>query len=187
MFHVDAEGLTVQDGTHRTHTTYTTHENPNLTILPLGLEAKVISGQEKPIVQGWIIQSGYTMRPLPTAVFSREASGPASMAYVLYPTAAGSECPITSIEPLQIANALGIAIHFANGRTDYFVQADAPSKVPFMDYETDGQAAYIRVEGGKVVKALMAGGTKITQSGKALPAEVLEITDLSQTQMTHRF
>ena len=127
------------------------------------------------------------MRPIPTAVFTKEASGPASMAYVFYPTAAGSECAITKIEPLTVSGAVGMAIHFANGRTDYFVQADAPGKVSFASYEMDGQAAYVRVEGGKVVKALLAGGTKITQAGKPLEAEILELKDLSQTETTHKF
>ena len=178
MFHVDDGELKVDGGRVC---------SPNLSIFPVGLDAKVISGQEKPTVQGWILKSGYEVRPLPTAVFTKEASGPASMAYVLYPTAEGSECPITKIEPLTIKNAVGMAIRFANGRTDYFVQAEGPGKVSFADYEMDGTAAYVRVEVGKVVKALLASGTKITQGGKALDAEVLEISDLSETSLTHRF
>ena len=109
------------------------------------------------------------------------------MAYVLYPTAVGTECPITSIEPLTVKNAVGMAIHFADGRTDYFIQAESPGKVSFMGYEMDGEAAYVRVEGGEVVKALLAGGTKIMQGGKPLKAEVLKISDLSETDVTHRF
>ena len=184
MFHVDAEALAVEDKTNRIDTA---DKDSNLAIIPLDLSAKVVSGQEQPIVQGWIIQSGYTMRPLPTAVFTKEASGPTAMAYVLYPTAAGSERPITKIEALPVKGAVGMAVHFANGRTDYFVQAEGPAKVSFLDFESDGQAAYVRVEAGKVVKALLAGGTKITQAGKPIEAEVLEIKDLSQTGVTHKF
>ena len=187
MFHVDAEGLTVQDGTHRTHTTYTTHEDPNLSIFPLGLSAKIISGQETPTVQGWILKSGYEVRPLPTAVFTKEASGPTVMAYVLYPTAPGSSCPVTGVFPFEVANAYGVAVQFANGRVDCFTQATGPGKTSRKGFESDAFAGYGRQQGQAIEKAILVGGTKITQDGKAIPAELLELKDLSQTKLTHKF
>ncbi len=107
--------------------------------------------------------SGYDVRPLPTAIFAKEASGPAVMAYVLYPTAEGAKCPITSIEQ----SGTEIAVHFSDGRVDSFRLADY-------------QAAYTRTEGGKVAKSVTIGG-------KSHGGGVLELKDLSKTDLAHHF
>jgi hypothetical protein len=192
MFHLDADEVVVDERTKSARTA--NRDAGNLAIIPPaddGLRVRVVSGQEEPVVQGWILKSGYTMRTLPTAVFEREQSGPASFLYVLYPTSPGVECPISRMEPLLLSpsdDTVGAAIHFADGRIDYFVQArKAGAKLRFLDFETDAAATYVRVEDGEVVKACLAGGTKLMRRGQAIPAEARPIEDLSKTKVRHKF
>lgn len=190
MFHLDSPSANLDWGTK---SVVTQNTDSNLTIIPLaddGLSAQMISGQEKPIVQGWMPAGGYDVRPIPTAVYIRETSGPTSFAYVFFPIGAGKECPILSVEKLQVEprESVGLTIRFTGGRMDYYVQSDQPGgKLRFLDFETDAQAAHIRVDPDGTVKALLAGGTKITRGGKPIAAEVRPIQDLSQTEVRHRF
>jgi hypothetical protein len=188
MFHLDAGAVKV-DG----KSVVTQNKESNLAIIPLaddGLSVRVTSGQEKPIVQGWMPAGGYNVRPIPTSTYSREQSGPASFAYVFYPIAQGKECPISSVEKLAVegGQAVGLSIRFSDGRTDYFVQAEKPGgNLRFLDFETDAQAAQVRVDADGTVKALLARGTKITRGGKPVEAEIRQIEDLSKTDVRHRF
>ncbi len=189
IFHLDSSGVKIDDAAR---SVVTQNEDSNLAIIPLaddGLSLQVISGQEKPIVQGWMPAGGYDVRPIPTPTFSVESAGPVSLAYVFYPIAAGKECPVVKVEKLAVEGAgkdrvVGLMIRFADGRTDYFVQAEKPGKkLRFLDFETDAQSAYVR--GG--AKALLAGGSKITRGGKPVEAEIRGIEDLSKTDVRHRF
>lgn len=189
MFHLDAPDAKL-DG----KSVVTQNEDSNLAIIPLaddGLGVEVISGQEKPIVQGWMPAGGYDVRPIPTPTYSREQSGPASFAYVFYPIAAGEQCPIKSVERLTVegaARAVGMTIRFADGRTDYFVQAERPGrKLRFLDFETYAQATYVCIGKDGAVRALAAGGSRITKTGKPIGAEIRKIEDLSKTDVRHKF
>ena len=191
MFHLDTPSVKADDAAKRV---VTQNSDSNLAIIPLaddGLSLQVISGQGKPIVQGWMPAGGYDVRPIPTPTFSREQSGPASFVYVFYPTAAGAECPIASVEKLAVSGAdqaAGITIRFADGRTDHFVQAAKSGKrLRFDDFETDGQAAHVRVGKDGTVKGLVAGGTGIRRGGKPVDSEAKPIEDLSKTDVRHRF
>jgi len=177
----------------------------NLTILPLAgadLTVSVISGQETPVVQGWMPFAPYKCRPIPTPIFETTRSGPTSLAYVIYPTKAGEKCPVEKVEPLAVtppsppllregeggcARAVGLSIRFADGRTDYFVQTDTPGKVRFVDFESDGTVTYVRTEGGRVTAAMIADGTRLSRAGDAITADVLAIGDLSRTKVKHKF
>jgi hypothetical protein len=177
----------------------------NLTILPLAsadLSVRVISGQETPVVQGWMPFAPYKCRPIPTPIFETTRSGPTSLAYVIYPTKAGEKCPVEKVEPLAVtppsppllregeggcARAVGLSIRFADGRTDYFVQTDTPGKVRFVDFESDGTMTYVRTEGGRVTAAMIADGTRLSRAGDAITADVLAIGDLSRTKVKHKF
>jgi hypothetical protein len=81
-----------------------------------------------------------------------------------------------------------MAIVFADGHSDYFIQAQTPGqKLVFQEFETDAHAAFVSVKNDKPVKAMLAGGTSLTQDGKPVAAEIKEITDLSKTPLTHKF
>lgn len=187
LFHLDALGADVSGKSVRTANT----DASNLSIIaPADDDAslRVVSGQETPVVMGWLRTTGYDVRPIPTAIYEKEQSGPASFQYVICPTAKGAQWPITGVKRLDVGSASGVEIAFADGRRDYFVQARKPgSKVKFLDFETDALAAYVRVRDGKVEKAMLAGGTFLNRAGKPVQAEIREITDLSQTKLTHKF
>ena len=189
MFHVDAPSMRV-DG----KSVVTQNEDSNLAIIPLaddGLSLQVISGQEKPIVQGWMPAGGYDVRPIPTPTYTRESSGPTSFAYVFYPMAQGTECPVASVEKLAVegtGDAVGLTIRFSDGRTDHFVQAPkAGMKLRFLDFETDGQVVHVSIGGDGVVKASLAGGSKFSRGGEPVKAEAKPVEDLSKTDLRHKF
>ena len=192
MFHLDSPDAKLDEATK---SVVTQDEDSNLAIIPLaddGLRVQVISGQETPIVQGWMpVAGGYDVRPIPTPTYTREQSGPASFAYVFYPIAAGAACPIKSVSKLAVEgsrDAVGLTIRFEDGRTDYFVQAPkSGATLRFLTFETDAQVVHIRVDKDASVKALAAGGTKITRNGKRVKAEIRAIEDLSNTDVRHKF
>ena len=193
MFHLDMSGAEIDEKSKSVRTT--DPKGANLSILPLSddnFKVRIVSGQEKPIVQGWTPAGGYTCRPIPTPVFEREQSGLASFAYVFYPTPEGGKCPIVSVERLDVqadtgARVTGMAIRFDKGRVDYFVQADKPCKTRFGDFESDGLVTYVRTDGGRVTDAVLADGTKLTRAGEAVNADLLPISNLSRTNVRHKF
>lgn len=190
-FHLDMSGAEIDGAAKSVHTTDA--RGANLSIIPLAddkLSVRIVSGQKEPYVQGWIRDGGYTCKPIPTPVFTREQAGPASMAYVFYPTPEGSKCPIAAVEPLAVrsdSRAVGMAIQFAGGRVDYFVQLDKPGKAQFGDFESDGVITYVRTEGGQVTSAAVLDGTMFSKSGERVDVERIPISDLSRTAVTHKF
>jgi hypothetical protein len=191
-FHLDMTGAEVDAAAGCVRTTDA--QGANLSIVPMvgeGLKLRIVSGQKEPIVQGWMPAGGYTCRPIPTPVFLKDQAGKARFAYVFYPTPEGAKCPIVKVEPLAVTGddgAVGMAITFGNGRVDYFVQTYQPgTRISFADFESDGQAIYIRTENGKVTQSMMAGGTELVQHGKRLEADVVAVKDLSDTKVRHEF
>ena len=93
LFHLDApeaavDGLTVS----------TRAEGPNLAIRAFGADGvSIVMGQKDPVVQGWLPDSskGYGgVRPIPTAVFAKEAPGVSTVMYVLCPSRGPAACPV---------------------------------------------------------------------------------------------
>jgi len=92
LFHLDAPEVQVQG-----LTVITKNDGPNLAIKAIGADrVNIIKGQKEPVVQGWIPDSstGYGgIRPIPTAVFSKEGAGNCTMVYVLWPSKNNLPCP----------------------------------------------------------------------------------------------
>ncbi len=60
-----------------------------------------MKGQKEPVVQGWLPDhgGGYGgIRPIPTAIYRKEASGNVTLLYALCPTAGAAACPVNSVE-----------------------------------------------------------------------------------------
>lgn len=100
----------------------------NLLIAPLrpqGLEMTIISGQEKPEVQGFVPSHGYEVRPVATPTYVRKAAGQSLDAYFLLPVKAKEAIPVRTlaltgdnsytIEYLSGAKDVITAIPAANG------------------------------------------------------------------------
>ncbi len=110
LFHLDAaearaDGLQV----------VTQNKGPNLTIQAFGAEGvSIVKGQKEPVVQGWLPDSasGYGgIRPIPTAVYRKTASGKTVMLYALCPSAAVAACPV---KELRLVDAT-LKVTFADG------------------------------------------------------------------------
>jgi hypothetical protein len=99
LFHLDTENASV-DGLR----VATQNAGPNLTVLAFGADSvRIVKGQKDPVVQGWLPDDarGYAgIRPVPTAVYRKEASGSMTLLYALCPTAGPAACPVKSAELL---------------------------------------------------------------------------------------
>lgn len=189
MFHLDADAAQANPNTKSVRTVNSI--SPNLSIIPLadqGLSAKIVSGQEEPVVQGWAPTGGAValkVKPIPTPTFEITASGPTWMAYVLYPTATGAACPVRCVDRVEMSaepevKAIGLAVRFDNGRTDYFVQADRRSDLAFGDYRANGIGAYVQTDNGEATRAVVLDGTQLSRSWKPVEAQSLPLRDMSQ-------
>lgn len=177
MFHLDMTGA--EADAHSKAVRTTDAKGANLSIVPLaddGLKVSIISGQEKPIVQGWMPAGGYKCRPIPTPVFEKQKSGKASFAYVFYPTPEGGKCPVVSVKPVAVQGAegaVGMAIEFEDGRVDYFVLGQKQGEqLRFAGFDSNALATCIRTENGHVTSTMMTDGA---------------IEDLSRTLVRHKF
>jgi hypothetical protein len=97
LFHLDAEDAKVE-GLQVT----TQNKGPNLALLAFGAESvSVVKGQKEPVVQGWLPDSsaGYGgIRPIPTAIYRKQAQGEVTMLYALWPSAtAADKCPVKEL------------------------------------------------------------------------------------------
>jgi hypothetical protein len=76
----------------------TKNSGPNLTIRALNVDAvKIVKGQKEPVVQGWLPDrsGGYgAMKPIPTAVYTKSATGKTTMLYVLWPSPKEAVCAV---------------------------------------------------------------------------------------------
>ncbi len=89
LFHLDAEDARV-DGLAVT----TLNKGANVALTAFGADGvTLVKGQKEPAVQGWLpdSSSGYGgIRPIPTAVYRKQAAGKATTLYALAPSAAGA-------------------------------------------------------------------------------------------------
>jgi hypothetical protein len=160
MFHLEAAAARVDEETNKVET-----ENPdasNLAIIPPkddDLMVEIISGQEEPVVQGWMPAGGYKVRPIPTPIFTKTGAGTTWFVYVFYPVPRGQELPITSVEPIEVKSddgtypdARSIRISFDDGTKHYFLQADRGGMIlNFGDFHTDAEAALVQIgQGGNI-------------------------------------
>lgn len=111
IFHLDASDVSVE-GT----TVSSKNSGPNLTIRAFGPEsAMIVKGQKEPVVQGWIPErtGGYGgIRPIPTAIFRKEASGNCTQLYVLWPSKNEEPCPV---EEVSLAEGK-LSVQFKDGK-----------------------------------------------------------------------
>jgi hypothetical protein len=108
LFHLDAENASA-DGLR----VATQNAGPNLTVLAFGADSvKIVKGLKNPVVQGWLPDDagGYGgIRPIPTAVYRKEASGNVALLYVLSPTGGAAACRVKSVELLADRLTLRLA------------------------------------------------------------------------------
>jgi hypothetical protein len=91
IFHLDAPAATVDETTHAVTAEV---EGTGLRIVPIATarpEVQIIQGQKEPVVQGWLPTGVHgVLKPIPTAVFRWQATGPSVMIFALVPGEAGT-------------------------------------------------------------------------------------------------
>ena len=116
-FHLEADDVELDNETGK----ITTRNlgDSNLAIIPLkdsDLDVEIVSGQEEPVVQGWVSAGGYNVRPIPTPTYKKSVKGVTHFVYVFYPIPKGERCPVIRVESLHEKSCPGIRIHFADGK-----------------------------------------------------------------------
>jgi hypothetical protein len=134
FFHTDAEpNQAVIDP--RTGSFRTQFERGNVAIVPAGgleMAGRIVAGQEHPNVQGWVKCGAYEVRPAATAVYSKRAAGPTTMAYAIGPFR-GQMPMIRAAESLTLpaaggepTDALAVKLTFADGSQQVIVRLGRP-------------------------------------------------------------
>ncbi|MFW6438083.1 MAG: alginate lyase family protein, partial [Armatimonadota bacterium] len=164
LFHLDADEAIVAEDL--SVTSVTGEGESYLKILPLrtdGLGAEVVKGREEEPVQGWSYAMIDRRGATPTAVYSREGSGEQTMAYVLWPVAAGDEAPVTSVERLQTGEGVVAGeISLTDGSRHLFAFRDAPGVMRFGGYEAAAEVAFVEVAAeGAVGRSFVFGGNEL--------------------------
>ena len=177
MFHLDADDADVlSDG--RQVITKNGQAESNLDIRGLAtkpIDARIVSGQEEPTVQGWIPRGGpYQCEPIPTAIFKIEGYGPAAMTYILYPVKPGEESPVIHVERIPIVgdnNRVAIAgrIALRDGRKIYFIQSETGKGwLHAIEGETDAEAGAMTMIDEWVEKLILVNGQTVRVSGQEI-------------------
>ena len=139
-FHLDAPGAKVNEALKSV-----TGERPGeavLSVIPVrkeGLEVQVITGQEKPEVQGWAhdeTTTPYGVKPVATPVFSRKASGQWVEPYILWPVKAGGQCPVSGI---SAKGAGRFTVNFTDGSSITVNATVSGDKLGSLSYTTKGK------------------------------------------------
>lgn len=95
LFHLDTPDVKV-DGLTAT----TRNDGSNLAIRAFGADGvSIVKGQKEPVVQGWLPDAslGYGgIRPIPTAVFSKQGAGAVDLVFVLQPARGPAACRVTA-------------------------------------------------------------------------------------------
>ena len=100
-------------------------DGPNLVIAAAPQESGIVEvtvGQEEPIKRGWK-RGGKTVLPNPTAVVGCRATGPATLATLLYPVPADAEVPSAAIEFVEAdaPDAVSVKITLPGGKEDFLL------------------------------------------------------------------
>ncbi|MBT3380097.1 MAG: heparinase [Lentisphaerae bacterium] len=130
LFHLNTADATTDDATGAV--LGTTDGQPGLAIVPLTEEARaveIINGQEEPCVQGWVPGGGkYEMQPIPTPVFTSEAPGPVTMAWMLMPLRPDEALDVASCELAASDAGETAVITFKDGRSHLLLLRNGASK-----------------------------------------------------------
>jgi hypothetical protein len=152
-------------------------------ILAEGAEVEVISGQEEPIVQGWIPRGKpYECQPLPTAVFKTRGSGITDMTFVICPIAKQEMTPISYVErlPADPGQSAGRVVMKDGRALHYGIRLAAPTTASCSAFSSDSDAfAVIESASGDVSSIHTIDGTVVLRNGQ--PLEVGQRVHLEST------
>ena len=138
-------------------------------LVPEGTELDCISGQEEPVVQGWIPRGKPSQCiPLPTAVYTTEGGGTTSMSFLLAPIAAKEISPVSYAERLTGSEGTAAGrVLLKDGRMIHFA-ARLPDEADLVldDFRSDGEAfAIVEVADGTIAEVMEVNGSGLKRNG----------------------
>ena len=141
-------------------------------LVPERTQLDVISGQEEPVVQGWIPRGKpYECQPLPTAVYRTEGGGTTAMSYVLAPIAPHEMSPVSYAERLttSVGSTAGRVL-LKDGRMIHFaVRLPDAEDLALDDFHSDGEAfAIVEAADGTVGDMMEVNGSGLKRNGTLL-------------------
>lgn len=117
LFHLDATDVQLDPETGRIVTA--NPHGPNLALIPVqydGWSAGIVEGQTEPVVQGWLPTGKHNvLRPVPTAVYSRQTSGDTRIAYLIAPMRQGESAPTVRMLDGAAADAFALEVTLPDG------------------------------------------------------------------------
>ncbi|MBI4027363.1 MAG: alginate lyase family protein, partial [Verrucomicrobia bacterium] len=103
----------------------------------------------------------------PFVRYIQKSDKPVSFTVLLCPTKNNAPAPTLSTLAVADGNATGVQIRQGD-KEDTIAMAECAGLRVYGPLTTDGEAAYVRKEGGKIVEAGLVGGQKLIYSGKTL-------------------
>jgi hypothetical protein len=144
VFHLENRDAKVEPNTLTVQGT--DPDAPNLAIIPLrrdALDVSIVKGQETPQVQGWVPAEHYEVRPIPTPVFQRQATGQWLEPWLLYPMSANAEPPVREVTVTD--DGRRYTVTFKDGRKYVFearLTGDALAKLVVTIPDASGNSTF---------------------------------------------
>ncbi|MBS12214.1 MAG: hypothetical protein CME19_11510 [Gemmatimonadetes bacterium] len=141
-------------------------------VIPENSEVDIISGQEEPVVQGWIPRGKpYECQPLPTAVYLATGSGVTELTYVICPIAKGEMSPVSYVERLSPGSGLAAGrIAMKDGRSVHYgmrLPGSGPARSGAFESDCDAFAVIESVQ-GEVSSMHTIDGQPLTRQGASV-------------------
>jgi hypothetical protein len=147
-------------------------DGKRLYIVPARPERLELEQGKGPIADG--VHSAEKTVEGPYIRYIQKSDKPVSFTVFLCPTTKHAPAPVLSSlttqpgkEGVATDNATGVRIR-QGGKDDVVALADGPGLRVYGPLTTDGEAAYVRTEQGKVVEVGLVGGRKLVYAGRAL-------------------
>ena len=179
----------ILEGDGSTHE-YRWHGHFQPTELAVDADAGVIATDERAgarLFTAYLPEDGQTLDqgtgPITTPAGTREApyvalvqrsERPVAFTVVLYPATAGSDPPEVSAVPVTSRGAPvptheAVGCRVADGtREDIVLLARSKASRACGTLRTDGEAAYVSLQGGRVAEAALVGGARLTYRGRSI-------------------
>jgi hypothetical protein len=166
LFHLDAQQVEVDPEAGIITADY---GGPQLRIAAVGdvvPEIEIVQGVTEPEVQGWLPTGRHNeLRPIPTAVFRWQATGPSTMLFALLPREQGEDWPLAEVASLSAdASTVALSGKRPDGARDIFAsRREVGSPLTLGAVSTDADVAFARIAAdGSLERAFHAGGSYLS-------------------------
>jgi len=169
LFHLDSEGVDIDAATQSVTVEY---EGAGFRIIPFGAQCprvQIVEAQTEPWVQGWVPTGQHNvMRPVPTAIYRWEATGPRTVGFLLIPRDPGGTWPVAEVDCLGGASSggLGAQIVLRDGSRDIVARpTQSGTMTELGPLRTDAEFCLVRVNATGDVRAVrQIGGSQVAMA-----------------------